>query len=443
MSAPTATMTTSLAQLFAASLREPAQALPFAAAVRVRDARPRRVILTTQDPYFDPVEHAEAGLANLTPSPESHSEEHLRFVGEGEAVGQVLGTAWVDVEWRGHRFELVRILYESRFAPGTLHVVVCDDEAVGRAYFQEVCATSAEIRDRVLVFANGCWQKSRDLYAAVQAASFDDVVLGSDLVTRLRGDFDRFLEAREQYERWGIPWKRGALFLGPPGNGKTLCIRALVRHMGLPCLYVQSLVAPHQPPESAIRDVFERARRSQPCVMVLEDLDALVRPEARSYFLNEMDGFASNTGLVTIASTNHPERLDPAILDRPSRFDRKYHFELPGEPERRRYVELWNAKLTPELRLDAESVARVAAQTDAFSFAYLKELFAAALMRFASEPGGGALADTLDAEAEALRAQMQTSDVLGVATPPELDDGAPVGSHAAAMMFARAMARAR
>jgi ATP-dependent 26S proteasome regulatory subunit len=62
----------------------------------------------------------------------------------------------------------------------------------------------------------------------------------------------------------------------------------------------------------------------------------------RTNFLNELDGFAANIGIVTLATTNHPERLDPAILDRPSRFDRKYPFDLPEQPERHAYIVMWN-----------------------------------------------------------------------------------------------------
>ena len=67
-----------------------------------------------------------------------------------------------------------------------------------------------------------------------------------------------------------------------------------------------------------MRIVFARARRSAPCLVVLEDLDSLIKDENRAFLLNELDGFADNEGVVVIASTNHPEKLDPAILDRPS-----------------------------------------------------------------------------------------------------------------------------
>ena len=68
--------------------------------------------------------------------------------------------------------------------------------------------------------------------------------------------------------------------------------------------------------------VFERARGLRPCVLVLEDLDSLVNDENRSFFLNQIDGFEQNHGLMILATTNHPDRIDSAIIDRPSRFDR-------------------------------------------------------------------------------------------------------------------------
>jgi SpoVK/Ycf46/Vps4 family AAA+-type ATPase len=150
----------------------------------------------------------------------------------------------------------------------------------------------------------------------------------------------RFFDARTTYEEYEIPWKRGILFVGPPGNGKTHTVKALINSLDLPCLYVKNFRAPHGIDEICIRAVFDRARRTAPCVIVLEDLDAQLTPQNRSFRKNELDGFATNGGILTLATTNHPERLDPAVLDRPSRFDRKYPFDLPERPERQAYLAL-------------------------------------------------------------------------------------------------------
>src|SRR5205807_1697123 len=146
------------------------------------------------------------------------------------------------------------------------------------------------------------------------------------------------------------------LFAGPPGNGKTHMVKALVNALGRPCLYVKSFSQAHSPNEYSMRAVFQRARASAPCILVLEDLDALVTDQSRSFFLNEMDGFAVNAGVLSVATTNHAERLDPAIVKRPSRFDRTYRFDLPGDTERATYIARWNASLRPEMGLDEAAI---------------------------------------------------------------------------------------
>src|SRR5205814_921195 len=98
------------------------------------------------------------------------------------------------------------------------------------------------------------------------------------------------------------------------------------------------------------------------------------------YFLNELDGFAKNTGILTVASANDPAKLDPALVNRPSRFDRRYLFALPELQERHRYLHFFTSSLDTNLQLSDEDAGSVAAQTEGFSFAYLKELVLSSMM---------------------------------------------------------------
>ena len=75
--------------------------------------------------------------------------------------------------------------------------------------------------------------------------------------------------------------------------------------------------------EAAMQSVFEKARQMAPCVLILEDLDSLINPSNRSFFLNQIDGLSNNDGLLVIGTTNHLNNIDPALRSRPSRFDRK------------------------------------------------------------------------------------------------------------------------
>ncbi|MEH2270050.1 MAG: AAA family ATPase [Nostoc sp.] len=181
--------------------------------------------------------------------------------------------------------------------------------------------------------------------------------------------------------------------------------------MRQPCLYVKSFRGRYANDSENIQKVFKQARQSAPCILILEDIDSLLTGENRSFFLNELDGFANNQGIVTIATTNHPERLDPAISDRPSRFDRKYHFVLPEALERQAYITLWNSQLKTTMRVSDQALSQIVAQTDGFSFAYLEELFKSSIMRWIGVKSTGAMDTIILDQVAALREQMSSTNV--------------------------------
>lgn len=166
----------------------------------------------------------------------------------------------------------------------------------------------------------------------------------------------------------------------------------------IPTLYVRSLSS-YGGPEYAIASIFSQARKQSPCLLVFEDLDSLVTNGVRSYFLNEVDGLESNDGILMVGSTNHLERLDKGIRNRPSRFDRKYLFPVPGLEERVAYCAFWRRKLGIEDDDDDEGggdgkgkgevefpmvlCRAIAGITKDFSFAYIQEAFVASLLAIA------------------------------------------------------------
>jgi AAA+ superfamily predicted ATPase len=136
-----------------------------------------------------------------------------------------------------------------------------------------------------MVFDAGCWHKNRALYKAIQQATLDNLILAADLKESLRVDVVRFYASKETYAGYRIPWKRGILLVGPPGNGKTHLIKALINSLDVPCLYVKSFKNPCGTDHDAIRSVFARVRQTVPCILVLEDLDSLIDDGNRSFFL--------------------------------------------------------------------------------------------------------------------------------------------------------------
>jgi AAA+ superfamily predicted ATPase len=331
--------------------------------------------------------------------------------------------AWFEVQWQENMLDVLILNIQAGAFQNTSHFWILAETAdIARAFFAAVSRWSAEIHSEVLVFDNGCWNKDEQLFQDIKNATFDNLILRGCLKQEILDDLMQFFASRALYEEHDVPWKRGILFVGPAGNGKTHTIKALINALDQPCLYVKSFRSPqtHGADEYNIRQVFDHARRNAPCVLILEDLDSLLTPQNRSFFLNELDGFASNIGIVTIATTNHPERLDPSILDRPSRFDRKYPFDLPELPERIAYIDMWNQSLRPDLRLSEEGRTRVSELTSGFSFAYLKELFLSSKMRWIANPQQGTMEQVMTEQVDKLREQM--TNVNTVPMPETLEE---------------------
>ncbi|KAF2480013.1 P-loop containing nucleoside triphosphate hydrolase protein [Neohortaea acidophila] len=256
------------------------------------------------------------------------------------------------------------------------------------------CKWSSELHDEIYVFDDGDWEKDDKLWQAVQKSAWEDVILDPEMKQLLISDVQNFFDSREVYEEYAVPWKRGIILHGTPGCGKTISIKALMntldkRQQPVASLYVKSLKSGCGTQQWNIHQIFSQARVMAPCLLVFEDLDSLVVDEVRSYFLNEVDGLEDNNGILMIGSTNHLDRLDPGISKRPSRFDRKYHYRVPGRRERMLYCEYWKKKLERNNTVDFDpAICDVVAQiTDGFSFAYLKELFVQTLLAIVNGRG--------------------------------------------------------
>jgi len=303
--------------------------------------------------------------------------------------------------------------------------LVAESQEVAEAFYTAVCEWSAMPHGEVLLFEQGTWRKDRDLFEAIRLSSFANLVLVPGLKENLQQDVTQFFSSGEVYSRYGVPWKRGLLLVGPPGNGKTHAVKALCHEIGVPALYVRSLEPQgmfHGSEHANLSAVFDLARKTAPCLLILEDLDALIKPSNRSFVLNELDGFSANTGICVVATTNYPERLDASILERPSRFDRKYPFDPPQIPERTAYLNMWNDQQESELRLTAGGIQAVALATNAFSFAYLKELCLSATMAWMTAGGKTPMDEIAAAQRTLLATQMRSpgpgSD--GTAGDPQL-----------------------
>jgi ATP-dependent metalloprotease FtsH len=189
-----------------------------------------------------------------------------------------------------------------------------------------------------------------------------------------------FLKNPKKYTNLGGKIPKGALLIGPPGTGKTLLARAVAGEAHVPFFsmsgsdFVEMFVGVGA---SRVRDLFKQAKEKAPCIVFIDEIDAVGRARGRNpnfganderentlnQLLTEMDGFASNAGVIILAATNRADILDRALL-RAGRFDRQIHVELPDLNERREIFEVHLKPLRIEKGLDLEFLAK---QTPGFS----------------------------------------------------------------------------
>ena len=309
----------------------------------------------------------------------------------GGLVDNILFGKYV-YSWGEHEFVMYYV--NGRDGPMGFSYEVVNQYLVGDAAEADALILAAgryssSLHDEIWVFDQGYWQKDRELWRSIQNSLWENVILDEGMKKQLKGDAQRFFDARKEYGKLGVPWKRGTIFHGPPGNGKTISIKATMhmlydRKDPVPTLYVKTLAA-FYPPEFALGMIFEKARREAPCYLVFEDLDSVVSDGVRSFFLNEVDGLSSNDGIFMVGSTNHLDLLDPGISKRPSRFDRKYFFPNPNFEQRVQYCHYWQGKLkdNKDVKFPDSLCKAIAKITDGFSFAYIQEAFVAALLTIA------------------------------------------------------------
>ncbi|KXX76202.1 putative ATPase YjoB [Madurella mycetomatis] len=357
----------------------------------------------------DLLSYASAGHASFTPvsdpegAPSSltwkvYVPPARRIDGSPGGLVQEVQFAKFLYKWRDNEF----ILYVVDGRDGTGYYpnvhnnyILTTDTAKADALIVAAGQWSNELHEEVWVWDGGMWAKSAELYHSIRKASWDAVILDEEMKKAIIADHLSFFESRGTYARLGVPWKRGIIYHGPPGNGKTISIKAMMHTLyekkePVPALYVRNFSS-FAGPEYAINQIFSKARQFAPCYLIFEDLDSLVTDFVRSYFLNEIDGLKSNDGIFIVGSTNHLDRLDPGISKRPSRFDRKYYFPDPDFKQRVAYCHFWQHKLADnkDIAFPDKLCKAIAGITDGFSFAYIQEAFIAALLviaRDAKEP---------------------------------------------------------
>ncbi len=202
---------------------------------------------------------------------------------------------------------------------------------------------------------------------------FDDVA-GEDEAKENLAEIVDYLHNPKKYEEIGASMPKGVLLVGPPGTGKTMLAKAVAGEADVPFFsmsgseFVEMFVGMGA---SKVRDLFSQAKEKAPCIVFIDEIDAIgqkrdgrvggndEREQTLNQLLTEMDGFGGNTGVIILAATNRPETLDPA-LTRPGRFDRRVPVELPDLKGREAILRVHAKKVKLAPNVDFARIARMA-----------------------------------------------------------------------------------
>ncbi len=202
---------------------------------------------------------------------------------------------------------------------------------------------------------------------------FDDVA-GEDEAKESLSEIVDYLHDPDRYTKIGASMPKGILLVGPPGTGKTMLAKAVAGESNVPFFsmsgseFVEMFVGMGA---SKVRDLFRQAKEKAPCIVFIDEIDAIgqkrdgriggndEREQTLNQLLTEMDGFEENTGVIILAATNRPESLDPA-LTRPGRFDRRIPVELPDLKGREDILKVHAKKVRIDEDVDFGKIARMA-----------------------------------------------------------------------------------
>ena len=209
--------------------------------------------------------------------------------------------------------------------------------------------------------------------SSTEGIKFSDVA-GEDEAKENLAEIVSYLHNPGKYREIGASMPKGILLVGPPGTGKTMLAKAVAGESNVPFFsisgseFVEMFVGMGA---SKVRDLFRQAKEKAPCILFIDEIDAIgkkrdgqiggndEREQTLNQLLTEMDGFEDNTGVIILAATNRPESLDPA-LTRPGRFDRRVPVELPDLKGREAILRVHAKKIKLEQNVDFNKVARMA-----------------------------------------------------------------------------------
>jgi SpoVK/Ycf46/Vps4 family AAA+-type ATPase len=252
---------------------------------------------------------------------------------------------------------------------GTRDVIFAKNDAAMVSFLKYVLKRKRDyIKNYVTVFTDTEEGVETEIDSITTLVNREDVFLEESLKREIYRSIDEFFsESSEFFKLYDIPYKRGILLYGKPGNGKTTLVKSIASSINAPVAYWQITEFTSS---YTIKEVFKSVLKLTPLVLVIEDIDSMPS-SVRSVFLNVLDGATSKEGIFIIGTTNYPEKIDPALMNRSGRFDRAYEIKVPTKELRYQYL----VKKNISRILQEEDLQLVVDSTKDFSYAQLNELY--------------------------------------------------------------------
>jgi hypothetical protein len=321
-----------------------------------------------------------------------------------DAAKEVDSYGWsgsVEIEWNGNEIHFLQFPAVMGKSCVEIYFVATKSNAALRDFIR-VLGQYGQARHKVekeILVING-------ENIPIAPSSWEDVVLPAGMTRDIQANVHAFFNSQERYQRLGIPHRRGFVFAGPPGCGKTLMLKTLAYNT--PAKFI-TVLGKANIDDHEISTAFHLAEKYTPAVVLLEDLDRIVHAKgiSLSYFLNMLDGLKVLNGVLLIATCNEPDKLDPALIHRPSRFDRVWRFELPKYEQRLDLLRKRGGGFFSESALQT-----AAHRSEGFSMAYVQEIVVNTLLACAHNetcPNDESLLSSL----ETLREQRKSASKPG------------------------------
>ena len=338
-------------------------AMPWMAEHRIQDVDYNTFVTMTENGEIGKVEIQQQNNRILFTKADGSTVYKTAMVPDGDLISRLLAAG---ISTTGEEIEQTSVLTSILVWIVPLLVFIFIGQLLSRSMMKKMGGSNS------MMFNMG--KSNAKVYVkSAEGIKFDDVA-GEDEAKENLTEIVNYLHDPGKYQEIGASMPKGILLVGPPGTGKTMLAKAVAGEANVPFFsmsgseFVEMFVGVGA---SKVRDLFRQAKEKAPCIVFIDEIDAIgkkrdgqmggndEREQTLNQLLTEMDGFEGNTGVIILAATNRPESLDPA-LTRPGRFDRRVPVELPDLKGREEILKVHAKKIKVAEDVDFNKVARMA-----------------------------------------------------------------------------------